>query len=169
MLANAGLTYDDVIKVPAPNVAASARDFASGKSDVLFFALGSGKVMEVAAKVGGLRVLPVDASPEAVARLHKVNPDVYVTVANPAPNVVGITKPTNVCAIDVVLFTNAGVPDEVIYKIMKGIYENKADLENSFKPFGLFDVKRMATPIEGVPFHPGAIKFYKEIGLLPAK
>jgi uncharacterized protein len=64
-LANAGLTYDDVKKVPSPNVVRAAGDFAQGKTDALLFALGSGKILQASAKVGGVRFLSLDASPEA--------------------------------------------------------------------------------------------------------
>ena len=77
MLANANLSYGDVQKVPVPNVVGGADELAQGKADVFLFALGSGKVSEVDAQVGGLRVLPIDPSPDALARLRKFIPVAY--------------------------------------------------------------------------------------------
>ncbi|OGP63104.1 MAG: hypothetical protein A2170_14440 [Deltaproteobacteria bacterium RBG_13_53_10] len=168
-LANAGLTYDDVKPFPSPNVTRSAEDFAGGKTDVMFYALGSAVVMEVNTKVGGLRVLPVDGSSEALARMQKIMPGSYVTEVKPSPTLVGITEPTKVVSFDNVLYTNIKVADDVVYKVMKAIYENKPDLVASFAAFNTFSPQRMATPVESVDFHPGALKFYKEVGLWPPK
>jgi TRAP transporter TAXI family solute receptor len=168
-LANAGLTYDDVKKVPAPNAAQCAQDFANGKTDVLFFALGSAAVMEVSTKVGGLRVLPLDDSPEAIARTKKLNPQMYVSEVKPGPNMEGISGPTKVGTMDTVIFTHVKAPDDVIYRVIKAIYENKEDLVASFVGFRPFSVQRMSMEVYKVDFHPGAIKFYKEVGLWPPK
>lgn len=168
-LANAGLTYSDVKQVPAPNAARGAEDFGNGKTDVLFFALGSAAVMEVSSKVGGLRVLPIDDSPEAIARMHKIIPELYISEVKPGPNMEGISAPTKVATQDSVLFTHAKAPDDIIYKVVKAIYENKPDLVASFAVFRTFTPQRMARPIREVDYHPGAIKFYKEVGLWPAK
>jgi uncharacterized protein len=165
-LANAGLTYGDVKQVLAPNVTRAAEDFGSGKSDVMYYALGSAVVMETNTKVGGLRVLPVDGSPEAVARMQKFMPGSYVSEAKPAPTVPGITEPILVVSFDNVFATNAKMADEVVYKVVKAIYENKPDLVASFPAFGSFSPQRMAIPIQGLDFHPGALKFYKDVGLL---
>jgi TRAP transporter TAXI family solute receptor len=168
-LANAGLTYDDVKQVPAPNVARSAEDFSAGKSDVLFFALGAAIVMEVSKKVGGLRVLPIDSSPEAMARIEKFLPGAYVKEVSPGPNLEGITEPTKVLHFDNVLYTNKNISEEIIYKVVKAIYENKKDLVSSFGEFSIFIPEHMGKPVKNVDFHPGALKFYKEIGLVPPK
>lgn len=165
-LANAGLTYDDVQKVLVPNVRSSADDFMSGKTDVLFFALGSAAVKQAAASVGGLRVLTIDDSPEARARMEQVLPGSYVLNVKPAPNIEGLTEPTNIVAFDMQFFTNKDVPDEVVYAVTKALHENKAALVSAFRPMALFDPKRMAKPLKAVPFHAGAEKYYKEIGLL---
>ena len=168
-LANAGLTFKDVKQVPAPNAARGAEDFGNGKTDVLYFALGSAAVMEVSTKVGGLRVLPVDSSPEAVARMQKVVPGAYVTEVMPGPNMEGITGPTRVLAFDSVLFTSTKVSDDIIYKVVKAIYGNKQELVAGFAGFRTFSPQRMPIPVPGVDFHPGAIRFYKEAGLWSPK
>jgi TRAP transporter TAXI family solute receptor len=166
-LANAGLTYDDVQKVLTPNVSSSANDFIAGKTDVLFFALGSAAVKQAAASVGGLRVLAIEDSPEARARMEKVLPGSYVLNVKPAPNIEGIKEPTNIVAFDMQFFTNKDVPDDVVYTVTKTLHENKPALVQSFRPMAMFEPKQMAKPLKSVPFHPGALKFYREIGLVP--
>jgi TRAP transporter TAXI family solute receptor len=166
-LANAGLSYNDVQKVLAPNVNRGADDFTAGKTDVLFFALGSAKVKQAAATVGGLRVLPIDDSPKAVERMEAVLPGSYVTEVKPRPGLDGISKPTNVVAFDMALFTNKSVSDDVVYKVTKALHDNKAALTAAFKPFGLFDPSHMSVVVKHVPFHPGALKYYKEAGIAP--
>jgi TRAP transporter TAXI family solute receptor len=166
-LASAGLKYDDVVKVPAPNVASSAQDFAAGKVDAVYFALGSGSGKQAAASVGGLRVLEIDAAPPAVQRLEAVLPGAYVMRVDPEPGIDGIAKPTNVVAFDMVLNTAARVPEDVVYRVTKALYESPAELAATFAPFRLFSPRGMAKPLADVPMHPGAIKFYREVGLLP--
>jgi len=168
-LANAGLTYDDVKQVPVPNAARGAEDFGNGKTDALFFALGSAAVMEVSTKVGGLRVLPIDDSPEAVARMQKISPPMYVSEVKPGPTMEGITGPTKVATQDTVFYTHVKVSHDLVYKVVKAIHANKEDLAASFAGFRSFSVQRMSMPVPKVDFHPGAIKFYKEVGLWPPK
>jgi len=165
-LANAGLDYKDVVKIPAPNVVRQAEDFMSGKVDVLFFALGAAAIKQANASVGGLRVLEVATSAEAMRRTEALIPGAYVVNVSPNPALDGITTPTNLVAFDMVLITNAKVPDEVVYKVAKALHDNKEDLRATFAPFGLFQPKSMAKALKGVPMHAGAVKYYKEIRLL---
>ena len=165
-LANAGLSYDDVDKVPAPNVVRQAQDFTAGKTDVLFFALGSAAVKQANASVGGVRVLPIDASPEAVQRVQKILPGAYVLQVKPHPSIEGLSQPTSLVAFDMVMVTRAELADEVVYKVAKAIHQSKPALMETFRPFALFDPKQMAKPLQGVQMHPGAARFYKEAGLL---
>ena len=74
LLATAGLTYRDMSEVLAPNVSRAAEDFTAGKTDVLFFALGSAAVKQAAATLGGVRVLPTNNSADAVKRMQDVLP-----------------------------------------------------------------------------------------------
>lgn len=164
-LANAGLSYNDVVRVPTPNVVRQAEDFMSGKVDVLFFALGSAAIKQANASVGGLRVLEVNTSPEAMKRTQALLPGAYVLQVVPNPAVEGITRPTHLIAFDMVMITNAKVPQDIVYRVVKALHENKQDLVATFPPFALFQPQNMAKTLAGVPLHPGAMKYYKEIGL----
>jgi len=168
-LAGAGLTYNDVIKVPAPNVASATQDFIGGRVDVVYFALGSGTGKQASASVGGLGVLEVDAAPEAVKRLQAILPGAYVMRVEPEPGLDGISQPTNIVAFDMVLNTSAAVSDDVVYKVAKAIYESQSELAAIFPPFRLFAPRHMAKQLAQVPMHPGAVRFYREAGIWPDK
>jgi TRAP transporter TAXI family solute receptor len=167
MLANAGLSYNDVQQVPAPNVVRAADDFKSGKVDVLYFAIGSAAVKEASATVGGLRVLPIDDSAEAVKRMQAVLPGSYVINVKPSPNLDGIDKPTNLIAFDLVLNASAKVKDDIVYRVAKAVHASKSQMAATFRPLILFDPAKMAKIVDGLDLHPGAAKFYREAGLLP--
>jgi hypothetical protein len=166
-LATAGLTYRDVTEVLTPNVSRSADDFSAGKTDVLFFALGSAAVKQAAATVGGLRVIPIEDTPEAVKRMQAVLPGSYIVEVKPSPAFDGISQPTKVVAFDMVLSTNADVLENVVYEVTKALHDNKPALAATFPPFNLFRPDNMAKPVQDVELHPGALKYYREIGLLP--
>ena len=166
-LATAGLSYKDVVGVLTPNVSKSAEDFSSGKTDVLFFALGSAAVKQAAATVGGLRVLPIEATAENLKRMQDILPGSYIMEVKPSRAVEGITQPTKVVAFDMVLSTNINVPEQTVYEVAKVIHQNKAALTATFPPFNLFNPDHMAKPVKDVPFHPGALKYYREAGLVP--
>lgn len=165
-LANAGLSYGDVVKVPTPNVVRQADDFMSGRTDAFFFALGSAAIKQANASVGGLRVLEVDTSPNAVKRVQALLPGAYVLQVSPHPSVEGLTRPTNLVAFDMVMVVREELAADTVYKVAKALHESKADLQATFPPFALFNPKNMAKPLLSVPLHPGAAKFYKEAGLM---
>ena len=165
-LANAGLTWKDVNGVPSPNVVRQAEDFMSGKVDVMFFALGSAAIKQANAAVGGVRVLEVDTAPAAIKRAQALIPGAYVIQVAPHPSIEGVSKPTNLIAFDMVLMTNAKVKDDVVYRTVKALHDNKQDLVATFPPFALFQPQTLAKPLQDVRFHRGAEKFFKEAGLL---
>ena len=110
-----------------PNVVRGADDFASGAADMFFFAFGAPKVREVDATVGGIRALEIPDERHGRPR-KKILPYGYLTPATPGPFFVGVEKPMNVYTWDNMLFTNAKVKDDVVYKIIDTLENNKADL-----------------------------------------
>jgi TRAP-type uncharacterized transport system substrate-binding protein len=61
------------------------------------------------------------------------------------------------------------VADDVVYKLAKLLHNHKAELAANFGALNGFDPKRMNKDMGPVRFHPGAIKYYKEIGEWPPK
>lgn len=168
-LAGAGLTEADVKPVPARNIVGSADDFAAGKTDIFWFALGSAKVKQVAASVGGLRAISIETTPAAVAAMRKLVPGSYPAKLQPSPRLEEVRSETIAQAYDVVFFTNAKLSDDAAYKITKAIYENKKDMAAVFGALNGFDPSKMAADYEDLEYHPGAIKFFKEKGQWPPK
>jgi TRAP transporter TAXI family solute receptor len=168
-LALAGLGEKDVDKVLTPNIVAAADDFIAGRTDAFWFATGSAKVKQASASVGGIRALPITDKPDAVKAMQQHVPGSYPFVLNPSPALDGILEPTLVMAYDVVLFTNVNVKDDVIYRITKAVHENKNDMAVVFRPMAGFQPERMATEYDQLDYHPGAVKYFKEIGQWPPK
>lgn len=168
-LATAGLTYDDVVQVPAQNAVAAADDFKAGKTDAFLFAVGSAKVKEVAASVGGLKMLAADGGEEAKARADKVIPGAYPVTMNPNPKNEEILEPTVVYGADLILFVNKDVPDDTVYKVVKAMHDNKAQMAGIFPVLNGFKPDEMGKHFEGIDYHPGAKKYYEEAGIWTAK
>ena len=165
VLAAGGLSYGDVIKVPEVNVVRAADDFKAGKLDVLFFAVGAPKVAEVAASVGGLRLLPMNPRPDSEARMQSVRKEYYYSTVNPAPYIAGVDRPSPVQTIDVVIGVGSHVPDQVVYEFVKAMHRNKKALAEGHPNFNRFDETEAGKVQPGLPHHPGAIRYFKEIGI----
>jgi TRAP transporter TAXI family solute receptor len=170
VLANAGLTMDDVKPVPTQSLFSGVDLLGEGKVDAATIAIGTAQGqranVSLAAR-GGVRFLNVDSSPEAVARQRKVLPSRTIVV-QPAPHNVGIVAPTTIIAYNIFFSTGAGMPDDVVYDVVKAIHAGKEDLLKGHPVFRGFEPARMTEEI-GVPWHPGAVKFYKEINQWPPK
>ena len=54
--------------------------------------------------------------------------------------------------------------EEVVYNLTKALWESKADLLNAHSISSNMDVNRAFTTVGNVPVHPGAAKYYKELG-----
>ena len=169
MLATANLTYNDVRMVPAANIVNAADDFAAGKADAFSFALGSAKVKEIDAKVG-LRGLSFDPSPDSIARMQKILPGAYTMRVNPRPGLDAVIEPIDSCAFDFLLVTSLKVPEDTVYKVTKAVHDGKASMLATFPALTLFDPDKMAAKnYPPLQYHPGAVKYYQEIGQWPPK
>jgi TRAP transporter TAXI family solute receptor len=163
------LSESDIVPVPVPTVVRGADDFAAGKTDIFFFALGSAKVTEVDASVGGLRAIPFPDTAMTRASFQKNFPPAYIMTVAPAPGIAGIAAPTPIMAYDAVMVTHAGASEDLVYKMTKALHENADAVAKSSPTLRGFSPGTMAKLTDPIQFHPGAIKYYKEKGLWPPK
>jgi len=169
LLANGGLTLDDMRGIPVVNSSANIMGVGQGKIDTSFAPPGSGVAQNAhaaASSVGGIRFLPLDESPEAMARMRKIVPSAYALRIKPAANFPGVTEEIPIMSYPFLLIASGNVSEEDVYRLVKMMHESKGDLAKAFPAFNRFDPKAMARMTQG-EFHSGAIRFYKEAGIWP--
>jgi TRAP transporter TAXI family solute receptor len=163
ILANAGLTAADIKPVLVPNLIRGVDELIAGRVEVSFFALGQAKVSEAdAAIAGGIRFLPVDDSPAAVEAMLKVVQVGYVDQVVPAPNLAGVRSPIKVAHYDYVAFANKDVPAERIKTITRVLAEQRDAMAQSLPLFRQLKPERMYSSKLQVPYHEGAISYFRE-------
>lgn len=164
VLNTVGMTYDDLQRVPVPDGVRGVEDLESGNVDATFFSISSGRTKQADASLGGIRILPVEVTPEANDKISAISPGAWSVEISPGPNFPGIASKQGVYATPFVVLAGADVSDAVVYELVKAIYSSKEALVASNGAFNGFDPSKMHTEI-GVPYHPGAEKFYREQGL----
>jgi TRAP transporter TAXI family solute receptor len=163
--ATAGLTRADMQPVQVPSVVAGADAFIAGDSVGFIFAHGAGKVREADAAVGGIRALGVPDTPEAVAAIREHWKTGYIVKMEPGPAAPGVLEPGTYIAYPQLVFTNADVSEDVVYQVAKVLYDSKESMKQAFPPFAAFNPEELVGDVHGGEYHPGAIRFYKEIGI----
>jgi TRAP transporter TAXI family solute receptor len=160
ILAAGGLTEKDIKPVLVPNVVRSADDFVAGAADMFMFAFGAPKVREVDANVGGTRFLEIPDKP-GIEAARKIVPLGYLSDIAPGPVFIGVEKPMKTYTIDNILFTNAKVPDAVVYKVIETMEANKPDMIAIAPNLREFSAAGLNKKYD-FPYHPGALKYFKD-------
>jgi uncharacterized protein len=136
-----------------------------GALDAFFFVGGApaGAIAELASSGAGIELVPL-AGPQADA-LRKTNP--YLAVDTIAAGTYKDVPAVQTMAMGAQWVTSAKADTETVYQITKALYGKAAqDTLAAGHAKGKFITKENAVKGVGIPFHPGAEKFYKEAGLL---
>ncbi|MBI4590171.1 MAG: hypothetical protein HY725_15160, partial [Candidatus Rokubacteria bacterium] len=163
---SAGLTWNDVKVVPVPAVNDGVDALVQGRAEVSEFAIGGAKVKEADAAVG-VRHISIDCSPEGERRLRQAVPGYYPRWVK-AGTATAVVEDTCVIAYDNYLTAGKNVPDRVIESALKAIWENVEKLPPLHPVFKEWTRERAATADVTMPYHPAAIRFYKERGVWSA-
>ncbi len=91
----------------------------------------------------------------------------YLTDISPGPFYTGVDKPMKVYSFDNVMVTNAKVPDDFVYKLLDAMEKGKDDIVAIAARDGGILPSAFGYKQYGVPYHPGALKFFKERNLSP--
>jgi TRAP transporter TAXI family solute receptor len=155
-----GLTYSDV-KASFLSYSDSVNQMKDGHA--VAFGLGTtipaGAVMDVAAS-RDIKVLDLADSLEG---MRKLNPG-YTLVTIPKGTYPKQDKDVKVIGYATHIVVSCKAPADTVYAMTKTIAQNSTQLAAVVKDIAGLTPKRMAEDI-GVPFHPGAAKFYKESGI----
>ncbi len=136
-----------------------------GALDAFFFVGGApaGAIAELASSGTGIELVPL-SGPQADA-LRKTNP--YLAVDTIAAGTYKDVPAVQTMAMGAQWVTSAKADTETVYQITKALYGKAAqDTLAAGHAKGKFITKENAVKGVGIPFHPGAEKFYKEAGLL---
>ena len=169
-LANAGLKPSDVEGFPVPNVFKGVDVLGEGKVDAAMTAAGIAAIQKASIRMrshGGVRFVPINTDPAALARMSAIVPS-RPMVLKPAKYLPGIVKPTPMMAFLAFLTANDKMSDATAYKIVKMLHDSKPELVKITKALNSFNPKEMTFKFDAT-WHPGAIKYYKEIGEWPPK
>lgn len=162
----AGFSRSDVKAVNVASVVAGVNAFLAGDVTGFIFAHGAGKVREAHAASGGLRALPIEDTPEALAAIKAHWPTGYLVTLKPGPGTPGVEAEGKFIAYPQLLFTHADVSDEVVYAMAKVLYEQQGAMAETFPAFRGFnparDLVQDTTPAQ---YHAGAVAYFKEVGL----
>ncbi len=76
----------------------------------------------------------------------------------------GNPKPTPTYGVLATLVTSSKVPDNVVYELVKVVFDNFDDFKKLHPALAHLDPKEMIKNGLSAPLHPGAVKYYKEKG-----
>jgi TRAP transporter TAXI family solute receptor len=165
-LASASITIDDTKKVPNPNFVSAITALEEGRVDAALIPMnvGAGK-KAMATMSDGWRYLSLDDSAEAKAAVSLNLPSARIVSVKPDASKTGvIADPTNMIEVDFYLVAGADVADDAVYELVKTMAENKDSLTSAFGAYARYSPENMVQD-NVVPYHPGAIKAYKEMGI----
>ena len=155
-----GITYND-LKVSFVSYTDAVTQVQDGHA-IAFFAgttIPSGAVMDIAS-ARDVRILDLAGDLDA---MKKLNPG-YTLNTIPKGTYVKQDKDVQVIGYATHIVASCKLPDETVYGMAKAISQNTALLASIVKDIRALTPKGMAEDV-GVPFHPGAAKFYREAGL----
>jgi len=162
------MTIDDVNKVPVPNFVKAIGALSEGRIDAALIPMnvGAGK-KAMATMDNGWRYLSLNKTEQAKKAVNDNLPSARIVSVAPSKKKTGVKDdPTNMIEVDFYVITGAHVSDNDVYELVKSMITHKISLGQAFGAFKRFDPKKMAQS-NPVPYHPGAIKAYKELGLWP--
>jgi hypothetical protein len=139
-------------------------------------ALCSNKVDAVIFEAGHPNGLTQDATTDCPARLVRVaGPPIdrllathsyYIVSVIPGGMYAGNPSDVPTIATRAVLVSSSNQPDELTYALVKAVFENFAVFRRLHPALSNLEIKDMVPSAAVMPIHPGALKYYREAGLL---
>ena len=136
-----------------------------GKIDAFGYSVGfPNGAMENAASCGA-KALPINLTGPEVQGLID-GAAYYAKAVIPKGTYTGQKKDITTLGVKATVVTSADVSDELVYLVVKAVMENFDDFKKQHPAFSSLKKEDMIADGLSAPLHPGAIKYYKEAGLM---
>ncbi|MFT6676040.1 MAG: TRAP transporter TAXI family solute receptor [Sulfitobacter sp.] len=159
-----GWTTDDFALATELKAAEQSAALCDNQIDAMVYTVGhpSGSIQEATTACDS--VLVSVSGPE-VDKLIADN-SFYRSAIIPGGMYRGNDEDTATFGVGATFVTSTDVSDEAVYAVVKSVMENIDDFKKLHPAFANLDPKEMATAGLSAPLHPGAMKYYKEAGLI---
>lgn len=139
--------------------------FCANELDAIVYTVGhpSGLVEDVIRTCGGALV---EVSGPPIERLLASHSE-YTGSTIPANTYPSNPEPIATIGVRTAIITTARLPEPIAYEIAKAVFENSDDFRRLHPAFATLLPRDMVPSAEGVPVHPGAVRYYRERGWLP--
>lgn len=144
--------------------AEQSQALCDNKIDAFFYTVGhpSGAIKEATTSCDSVLV---NVDNEATQKLVEENP--YYRVATiPGGMYRGNPEDTTTFGVAATFVTSADVPEDVVYQVVKAVFENFDSFKRLHPAFETLEKEEMVSDALSAPLHPGAVKYYKEAGLM---
>jgi TRAP transporter TAXI family solute receptor len=157
-------TMADLAEASALPLDEQAAALAAGRVDAIVFTVGhpAGEIYEATKKTTA-RLVPV-AGP-GVNRLLADHP-YFAKATIPGGLYRGNDRPTPTFGVRATVITTAEMPDDVVYLVVKSVFENFEEFKSLHVALAQLDPREMAHAGLTAPLHPGAERYYREAGLM---
>jgi TRAP transporter TAXI family solute receptor len=164
VMAAVGWTKADFKLVSELKSSEQAKALCDNKIDAMVYTVGhpSSNIKEVTTTCDSV-IVSVTGS--TVDKLVNDN-DYYRTATIPGGMYRGTDADTQTFGVGATFVSSSNVPEEVIYQVVKAVFENFDDFKKLHPAFANLEPKEMIKDGLSAPLHKGAIKYYKEVGLM---
>ena len=163
-LSNYGINYEKDLKAEGVKAAEAPGLLQDGRIDAFFYTVGhpSGAIKEATAGRRKVHFVPLTGLDTLLSKYPY-----YAKAQIPIKLYPGATNQSDVDTFGVkaTFVTSAKVPDRVVYAITKEVFDNFEDFKKLHPAYQVLTKENM---LEGMsaPIHPGAMKYYKEAGMM---
>ena len=159
-----GWTMDDFKLASELKPAEQSQALCDNKIDAYVYTVGhpNGSIKEATTSCDAVIV---SVTGEVVDALVADNP-YYRKATVPGGMYRGTDQDTMTFGVGATFVSSAKVPENVIYVVVKSVFENFEDFKKLHPAFGVLKKEEMVKDGLSAPLHDGAAKYYKEIGLI---
>ena len=159
-----GIDIDKDLQAESIKASEAASLLQDGRIDAFFYTVGhpSGAIKEATSGARKVRLATITGIDALLAKYpYYAKATIPVSLYPGAQN----DKDIETFGVKATLVTSAKVPDEVVYAITKEVFDNFDEFKKLHPAYATLTKENM---LEGLsaPMHPGALKYFKEVGLI---